>query len=162
MSRLGAVDESTSIRRRDRNPAFGRIPKVNIRNVALLFIGIFILRNLLRNDYRSEEMKYLKDSGMSPEEIEKYVPKTAEERRQYVASKQNDMTNMKKDIAFLLQEVNDLKGHLKGTAGGNARDIGLKEMDHVHEVKRKAHEEQLLKDHPDFKPTRNKLRKAVE
>jgi hypothetical protein len=83
MSRLGAVDESTSIRRRDRNPAFARVPKVNIRNVALLLITIFILRNFLRNDYRSEEMQYLKDSGMSQEEIEKYVPKTVEERKRH-------------------------------------------------------------------------------
>jgi hypothetical protein len=71
------------------------------------------------------------------------------------------MENMKKDIAFLLQEVDDLKGHLKGS-GGIPRDSGLKEMDHVHAEKRKKHEEQLLKEHPDFKPSRNKLRTAKE
>jgi hypothetical protein len=144
MPRLGATDESTSIRRRDRT-LFERFSKLNIRNVALVCIVIFFLRNLLRNDYRSEEMKYLKASGMSQEAIEKYVPKTAVERKQYVASKANDIENMKKDIAFLLQEVHELKGHLKGSAGGIIRDSGLKEMDHVHEEKRKNHEEQLLR-----------------
>jgi hypothetical protein len=160
MPRLGQGDEpAMSPRRRGPSLAFARTPKVNIRNVALALIGIFILRNILRNDYRSEQIKYLKDSGTTQDEIARFIPKTPEERQQYVNDKSNDTERMKKDIAYLLQEVNDLKAHLrpKGSQGG--RDSGLLEMDHLHQEKRKLHEEQLLKEHPDFKAS-DRLRKV--
>jgi hypothetical protein len=160
MPRLGGDDARSSSPRRGPARAFAPrvLPKPTIKNVLLLLAGLFIARNILRNDYRHEEMKYLKGSGMEQAEIDQYLPKTAEERRQYVADKANDMDRMKKDIAYLLQEVSDIRDLVKDSGGKGQRDTGLLEMDHVHEEKRKLHEEQLLREHPDFK-TSPRIRK---
>lgn len=64
-------------------------------------------------------ISHLKASGKSDEEIERYVPKTAEEQRQYALDRSNDMTRMKKDIAFLFNQVNDLREKI-----GNASTSG--------------------------------------
>jgi hypothetical protein len=151
MVRLGG-DDARSASRPARAFSPRVLPKLTIRNVLLFLAGLFIARNILRNDYRHEEMNHLKESGMEQNEIEKYIPKTAEERRQYVADKGNDMDRMKKDVAYLLQEVSELRGLVKPGVKGQ-RDTSLLEMDHVHEEKRKLHEEQLLKKNPDFKPS---------
>jgi hypothetical protein len=153
MVRLGGDEGRSASPRRGPARAFSPrvLPKLTIRNVLLFLAGLFIARNILRNDYRHEEMKHLKESGMEQNEIEKYIPKTAEERRQYVADKGNDMIRMKKDVAYLLQEVSEIRALVKDPKG--QRDTTLLEMDHIHEEKRKLHEEQLLKNHPDFKPS---------
>jgi len=66
----------------------------------------------------------LKASGKTPEQIERYVPKTAEERRQYVKDQKNTIEKMKNDIAFLLREVHDLRQIVGGnvTKGDLASD----------------------------------------
>lgn len=56
----------------------------NLRNVVLGLILVFILRNILRHDYRREEMTYLRESGMTDGQIERYIPKTKSERKEYV------------------------------------------------------------------------------
>ena len=119
----------------------------------MFLVAIFILRNVMRSDYRSEEMSYLKGSGMTDEEIERYIPKTSEERKQYAADRANDLDRMKRDIAYLLNEVSELRGLVKDPGVKGQRDAGLREMDHIHEIKRKAKEEKLLKEHPNFKPS---------
>ena len=95
-------------------------------------------------------MQYLKGSGMNDSEIEKFIPKTLEERRRYVLDKANDLDNMKKDIAYLLSEVSQIREVVSDSMKG-VRDTALFEMDHVHKEKRKHKEEELLKENPDFK-----------
>jgi len=91
-----------------------------------------------------EQISELKASGMTEEEIERYVPTSAGERRKYVNDKRNDFDHMKKDIAFLLQEVHELRGLIKdGKAGGGGVDEVLTEMDKVHEEKRRKREQTL-------------------
>mmetsp|Transcript_118838 Transcript_118838/g.177635 ORF Transcript_118838/g.177635 Transcript_118838/m.177635 type:complete len:165 (-) Transcript_118838:183-677(-) len=162
MPRLGQGDDpAMPARRRGPSLAFARTgtPKVNLRNVAFAMIGVFILRNILRNDYRSEEMKYLKNSGSAQEQAERFIPKTPEEHEQYVNDKGNDSERMKHDIAYLLQEVDELKARLRPRGSQAGRDSTLIEMDHIHQEKRKRQEAELLKQHPDFKPS-DRLRKA--
>jgi hypothetical protein len=148
----------------------------NIRNILFGLILFFLLRNILRNDYRAEEKAYLRESGMTEEQIERYIPKTAAERKKYVENKKNDFDTMKNDIAYLLSEVAELKasaanvgsggskGSVEDGGGGDKSHIGrgapLKAMDSLHEQKRKKHEEQLLKEHPNFKPSK-RLRDSV-
>jgi hypothetical protein len=96
---------------------------------------------------------------MTDEQIERYIPKTAAERKKYVEAKTNDLEQMKKDIAFLLNEVTEMKAgwgratnHERQDSGG--RDETLVVMDNVHAEKRRQKEEQLLKNHPNFKPSK--------
>ena len=121
-----------------------RRPRFNTRNVLILLVITFVLRNIFFRDYRMEQISELKASGMTEEEIERYVPTSAGERRKYVNDKRNDFDHMKKDIAFLLQEVHELRGLIKdGKAGGGGVDEVLTEMDKVHEEKRRKREQTL-------------------
>ena len=86
---------------------------------------------------------------MEEEEIENYIPKTAVERKKYAEEQMNDVVRMKQDIIYLLKEVEDLK------AGRDSeRENTLKSMDKLHEEKRRNNEKQLLKDYPNFKPSK--------
>ena len=95
---------------------------------------------------------------MTEEQIERYIPKTAAERKKYVEAKANDLEQMKKDIAYLLNEVSEMKAGRGMTTDhekhGGGRDETLSVMDNVHAEKRRQKEEQLLKDHPNFKPSK--------
>ena len=154
---------------------FFSLSNPNGRKFILGLVVFFLLRNILRNDYRAEEKAYLRQSGMTDEQIDRFIPKTAAERKKYVEDKKNDVEQMKKDIAFLLSEVSELKAtstssHSKvvdssresndNTDGGivdkshAGRGAGLLAMDSFHEEKRRQHEEQLLKEHPNFKPSK--------
>lgn len=131
--------------------------RFNLRNALLLLVAFFVVRNFLKNDYRREEMQFLRDSGMTEEQIERHIPKTAAERKKYVEEKSNDLEQMKKDIAYLLKEVEELKkgqGSSKEEKPDAGRGETLKSMDTRHEEKRRKKEEQLLKDHPNFKPSK--------
>jgi hypothetical protein len=111
---------------------------------------------------------------MTEEQIERFIPKTAAERKQYAESKNNDFEKMKNDIAYLLSEVAELKA-AASTHGGTPsrihqekdadagsstnksrgdRDAPLSVMDAIHAEKRRQREEQLLKEHPNFKPSK--------
>ena len=126
-----------------------RSPRFNVRNIFLGLAFFFVVRNLLRNDYRQEEIKYLRQHGMEEEEIENYIPKTAVERKKYAEEQMNDVVRMKQDIIYLMKEVEDLK------AGRDSeRENTLKSMDKLHEEKRRNNEKQLLKDYPNFKPSK--------
>ena len=129
-----------------------RPPRLNSRNVLLLLVAFFVLRNLLRNDYQKEEIQYLRDSGVPEEQIKRYIPKTTAEQ-----GKNDDLQKMKDEIAFLLKEVEELKAgqvssHHKVSDSG--RGESLLSVDRMHEEKRRKKEEQLLKEHPDFKPSK--------
>jgi hypothetical protein len=140
---------------------------LNLRNVLLFLSAFFVMRNLLRRDYREEEISYLRESGMSPEQIHRFIPRTAEEQKRYAESKTNDFEKMKKDIAYLLNEVAELKmqqnqsggeqrnGHsqqppAEDHASDNEREGVLKAMDEKHLQKRREQEDELLKNNPDF------------
>jgi hypothetical protein len=131
------------------------MPRLNLRNLLLFLAAFFVARNFLRNDYRKQEMQYLRDSGFTEELIERHIPKTPEERKKYVEDKANDVEKMKKDIAYLLNEVAELKaGGLTKEHNPDGRKETLKVMDHLHAEKRKQKEDRLLKEHPDFKPSK--------
>jgi hypothetical protein len=131
------------------------------------------MRNLLRRDYRREEIQYLRDSGMNDEQVHRFVPRTAEEKNKYIQDKTNDVEKMKKDIVYLLNEVAELKARSIGaeqqqhqqlhnaqanistqsqphgqTSG--VREDELKSMDKIHQEKRQRQEEELMKSNPDF------------
>ena len=62
MRRLGGIGNSNDD---GRSPAARRIkqrrwPRLRIRNVLAALIGLFVLRNFLRKDYREEGLNYLK------------------------------------------------------------------------------------------------------
>ena len=75
---------------------------------------------------------------MSDEEIQQYIPRTPEEQRIHMENKDNDIVQMKKQIAFLLEEVQELKEKLD--IQQDARAEVLKEMDNLHLQKRKKKE----------------------
>lgn len=158
MPRLGG--EAFSLRRRPQLAAYvKKLPKPNLRNILLALVAFFIVRNLFKNDYRKEEMKYIRSGEQSgAKEIEKAIPMTADEREKFLASRGNDVEKLKHDIHYLLDEIHTLRqrgGDAKGGGGGGGgRDTELKIMDHIHLEKRKAHEEELLKQHPDFVPSK--------
>eukprot|EP00934_Nitzschia_sp_Nitz4_P003667 Nitzschia sp. Nitz4//scaffold92_size79448//25391//25891//NITZ4_005389-RA/size79448-processed-gene-0.55-mRNA-1//1//CDS//3329560180//3657//frame0 len=136
-------------------PYHKRIPKPNLRNILLALAGFFIMRNLLRNDYVKEETGYLMEQ-FSPSELDKVVLKTAEERDKFVQSRGRDVDRMKQDITYLMNQLHELKHKASGGVEldrSDAREAGLKEMDELHLKKRREREEQLLRDHPDFKPS---------
>lgn len=89
---------------------------------------------------------------MTEEEIERYIPKTAVDQ-----GKNDDLKKMKDDIAYLLKEVEELKAGQRSPEHHN-RDSGRGEslitMNSMHEEKRRMKEEQLLKEHPNFKPSK--------
>jgi hypothetical protein len=108
-----------------------KLSKLRLRNIAFVVIVLFLLRNVFT---LFEHTSIRKDVGVSSQDkINRLQSKTAEERQQYVADKKNNMRT-KKDT--------------------DTRDLGLREMDQIHEEKRKRKEEQLLKEHPDFKTSR--------
>jgi hypothetical protein len=97
MPRLGSIDTSSPSRRR-RTAALSRVPKLRIRNVLIALIALFVIRNFLRNDYRREGLKHLKEGGMSEEELQRFFPKTPEGRRKDAEREENDLVRMKQDI----------------------------------------------------------------
>jgi len=131
-----------------------RSSRFNFKNVLFLLAIFFVIRNLLKNDYRQEEVKYLRDSGMDEEQIEKYIPKTVAERKKYKDKREQDLGKMKKDIDYLLKEVEELKGGQRLSKYDDGRGETLNSMDVIHEEKRRKKEEQLLNDHPNFKPSK--------
>jgi hypothetical protein len=144
------------------------------RNVLLFLAAFFVMRNLLRRDYRQEEIQYLRESGMKEEQIHRFIPRTAAEQRKYAQDKTNDVEKMKRDIAYLLNEVAELKTRSmdqqqqqqsqqqqpkqngdevspkQPSQNISEREESLKNMDKIHAEKRQQQEEELLKSNPDF------------
>jgi hypothetical protein len=83
--------------------------------VALLLVSsFFLLRNWILHDYRAVARHELQ--GLSMAEMERYVPMTASERREYSAAKtKTDSEQMKRDIAYLMRAVEELKTTRNGT-----------------------------------------------
>ena len=89
---------------------------------------------------------------MTVEQIERYIPKIDAEQ-----DKNDEFKKMKEDIAYLLKEVEELKvdqGLPNEIPPETGRSESLRSIDRMHEEKRKTKEEQLLKDHPNFKPSK--------
>jgi hypothetical protein len=71
----------------------------------------------------------LKGSGKSDEEIERYIPKTPAERRQYVDNQKNDYKRLKEDVAYLLSQVDAIKQHVGlPDDNTNTNQTGLKNL----------------------------------
>lgn len=63
-------------------------------------------------DYRGEEIGVLLASGQTEEQIDKYfVPKSVSERKKKALSQAQEFEKMKKEIAFLMDEVKHLRGN---------------------------------------------------
>ena len=120
--------------------------KINLRNVGIVVVLLFIIRNFFRNDYRSQELNYIKDL----DSVHRYVPKTAEEQQAYVNDRSNNVDRMKRDIAYLLQQVHELRTEVRGGRMMD-READLKRMDHIHMERRKEAEDKYLAEHPGAK-----------
>ncbi len=134
-----------------------RPPRLNLRNLLLLLIAFFVLRNLLRNDYQKEGIQYLRDSKA---ETQQRVPQTA-----LIQGKDEELRKMKEDIAYLLKELEELKTNQassKHKTSDSGRGASLTSMDELHEEKRKMKEAQLLKENPDFKPSKRLKNRFTE
>jgi len=89
-------------------------PLARLGMLLLIVVLTIILRNVLFHDYREDVIETLQASGqLSVEEIDRIVPKTAQERQQYALNEKNDLMQMKHDIAYLLQQVQELKEQIK-------------------------------------------------
>lgn len=151
MNRFGVLTHPSGNGRSNQLFRIIRSPRFNFKNILFALAFFFVIRNLLKNDYRQEEVKYLRDSGMDEEQIERYVPKTVAERKKNKDEREHDLEKMKKDITYLLKEVEELKGGQTSSKYDDGRGKTLKSMDIIHEEKRRKKEEQLLNDHPNFK-----------
>ena len=164
--------DSTSLfqggRRRKFSPsaALQRLPKANLRNLLLGLILFFVIRTFFfaRSSHKEvidhiDANKETGESGLG--HLEEVIGKTAAERKKYVDEHHHDPVQLKRDITSLLNEVHNLRAVAQkkldadGATDPHAdRQMGLQEMDHLHLMKRKAREEKLLRDHPDFVPSR--------
>eukprot|EP00980_Cylindrotheca_fusiformis_P003970 scaffold874_cov126-Cylindrotheca_fusiformis.AAC.3 len=146
---LGGNDSMQA--RRRRRFGFFRMPKLRLQNVLIGLIFLFALRNFLRND--SQQEGHQKEGGLTKEEVLQMFPQVKE-------NKAADVAHMKDDIARLKEEVKSLRASLgksEEKAASVVKDVReevLKQMDEIHLQKRKAKDEQLEKEHPDFHPTR--------
>jgi hypothetical protein len=154
LNRLGG--EGFSLRRRPQLSAVRKyVPKVNLRNILIALVTLFILRNFLKKDYQKEEMKYLRDPISQAKELEMAIHGTEDDRFKFLDSRGRDVERLKKDIIYLLKEVKTLRSAARDPHSSiSGRDSDLKDMDNLHLQKRKEREAQLLKDHPNFVPHR--------
>ena len=60
-------------------------------------------------NYRNEELSYLRSSGTSEEEIEKFVPKTQLERDVLRRKKTVDQLQLMREVELLKEQVKDLR-----------------------------------------------------
>ena len=151
---------------------FSRFKRWNFTTVSIMLVVAFVSRNLLFRDYKSEQISELQAAGLSPEEIERIVPSDRYGKydgKGTLSRQEAEIEHMKKDISILFQEVKDLRSMLGGgsPAGGAAGGGGLRggirrrpgpsegieealrDMDRIHQEKRKIREEQYLASHPD-------------
>ncbi len=145
---------------RNRPFRYFRLPRLNLRNGLLLLIALFVMRNLLRNDYLEEEIQHLRKSGMTDQQIKRYVPETA-----LGQAGNEELKKMKEEIANLKKEFEELKaGQLSSEKQNHDSGRGepLISVDQMHQEKRKRREEQLLRDHPNFKPSKRLKDSLVE
>lgn len=84
--------------------------QLSIPRILLIFAGLFILKNVVFHDYRSEEIGILKGFGQTEEQIQALIPNTASERRQRQTDSVNEFEQMKIDIEMLKEEVTKLRG----------------------------------------------------
>ncbi|KAG7363425.1 hypothetical protein IV203_026785 [Nitzschia inconspicua] len=138
MPRLGSSAGGSSPPRRRHSPIsplqhlFGRNSRpLSLRNIFLFLAAFFVMRNLLTRDYRNEEIKYLRESGMSEEQLHRFVPKSPEEQRKYVQDKTNDVEKMKRDIAYLLNEVAELKARSMTANHSQQQPLDHKQEDNM-------------------------------
>lgn len=160
--KMAAIDRGSSLRNRRRYKLPTKfLPKANLRNLLLGLIVFFLLRAFFFTGYRKDVMENLSAQGPEGGELEHVIAKSSEERKEYVNGHgPKDVDKMKHDITYLLNEVHNLRAKAQqnptgGDKPGSAdRQMGLKEMDHRHMQRRKQNEEKLLKEHPDFVPSR--------
>jgi hypothetical protein len=71
-----------------------------------------LLHVLHIQDYRSEEVSALKASGFTEQQIDRFVPKKASERRKQALDDAQDLLQMKQDVLLLKEEVKGLRKFL--------------------------------------------------
>mmetsp|Transcript_2032 Transcript_2032/g.3117 ORF Transcript_2032/g.3117 Transcript_2032/m.3117 type:complete len:157 (-) Transcript_2032:954-1424(-) len=110
--------ESESTRR-----AVSAYPTYNknmLLNIVILLVFIFLFNNLFFQDYRLEEIKQLRASGVSTDEIKAFIPQTIRERREAEEDKKNEMERLKDDVVYLKEEVKRLSRLLEKDSAKNS------------------------------------------
>jgi len=74
-----------------------------------VLLTVLLFRNVLFNDYRNQELSYLKRSGVKPDDIARYVPPTARERTALAKSKLGEMDRLRADVDRLTLQVEELR-----------------------------------------------------
>ena len=111
-------------------PSLGKLPLdqslkqklMKVENTLLLlsynFFDIFSV-SLFIQDYRNEEITILKNSGLSQDAINAFVPPTASERMSEKITMAKEYMQLKEDVANLKEEVKMLKDKLGIVDGTN-------------------------------------------
>lgn len=97
---------------------------------------------LTSKDYRLEEMKQLRASGMSAEEIKSFVPYNMRERREVEKTKENEMEQLKEDVVKLKEEVQRLSTLLDNDISKNNSN-GLDSMKLPEKSQAEVHAKEL-------------------
>ena len=153
---------------------FSRFKRWNWTTLSLVLVIAFVARNLLFRDYKSEQIAELQAAGLSQEEIERILPtdRDGNNLRGATATRTAaEIEHMKKDISMLFTEVKELRSIING---GSPRDGGagsfhagsssgvrrrpgpsegmneaFRDMDRIHQEKRRIKEEAYLAAHPE-------------
>ena len=88
------------------------------RQILICTFSSHLYLTMIIQDYRKDAQTELLTSGLSKDEVERYIPPTAEERRNYAKDQKNDLEKMKQDIAYLLEQVHELKKLVNETKAG--------------------------------------------
>ncbi|KAL3782756.1 hypothetical protein ACHAWO_003746 [Cyclotella atomus] len=104
--------------------------------VMLYFMMFMSLKNILTKNYRNEEKSYLRSSGMSDEEIEKFVPKTQLERDILRRKKTVNELQLMREIELLKEQVKELQAKVfNGTVPVKSTDVESGNDPALHEAK---------------------------
>eukprot|EP00956_Cyclotella_meneghiniana_P043596 scaffold278261_cov103-Cyclotella_meneghiniana.AAC.3 len=95
--------------------AYPRQPLINPLRVVFYFFMFMTLRNVMTKNYRNEEISYLKSSGVSDAEIDKFVPKTQFERDALRKKSTVHELQLLREVELLKQQVKELQMHVFNT-----------------------------------------------
>lgn len=100
-----------------RNRRFG------VSNVIFLMMMIMLLKNITKRDYRNEEIGYLRQTGKTDKEIDRYVPKTAKERVAMQKTIRNEYDQLKLDVLMLKEQVKELTATISTMKTAGVNDV---------------------------------------
>lgn len=80
--------------------------------LGVCFVGL-LLYNTLFHDYRGDAMGQLAATGKTPEEISRYIPPTATERRQRLRDSSTELQLLHEEVANLRRDVTALQNTVR-------------------------------------------------